>query len=215
MKRLSFKTTTAKVNRAQVLAWCAISVKKILADLDNPECHLHGRQDYFTATDVEACVRLLAAKAAGDDYLKDRFDEPGSWWGYGSGQGVRISVVDNRYRTPLLSLCREYLQTCSKLEGHNFGRGHISGMRYRPRGKGKSEVEKKTIEKRNKPKPVHIKQQGDEPSYQRKALCQIGIVRKQSWRSSHRRNGPITTDDVTKVTCKRCLNILKQQKVEA
>jgi len=197
-----------------VFTWCAIAVKKILSDLDNPECHLHGRQDYFTSTDVEACVRLLAAKAAGDDYLKDRFEEPGSWWGYGSSQGVRISVVDGRYRSKLLDLCREYLLSSTNLEGHNFGRGHISGMRYRPRGKGKSDVEKKTIEKKFRPKPVHAREPKDDSKplyYTRKALCQLNVKpRVPSWRSSHRRNGPITTDDTSKVTCKRCLNLLKQ-----
>lgn len=94
------------------------------------------------------------------------------------------------------------------LQGHNFGRHHISGRRYRPAGEAITETEKKTVETRerlqNKPKPRHFTKNGN---YYGDLLC---VTRKPNFYSSHRSTASRTTK-VEEVTCPRCLKLLKER----
>jgi len=88
---------------------------------------------YVCAADVERMVR---------DFAQDTAD--GKPWrttntGYGDGYGLRMPGNLN-------SMVRGWLLRGNggQIVGHNFGRGHISGMRFRPVGEPMAEVEKVT-----------------------------------------------------------------------
>lgn len=154
-----------------------------------------GNTYYVTAADVEEQVRCFA-----EDQLA------GNPWGtkvsYGRGwhNGLRISGnLNYAVRQWLMRNC----------DGHNFGRGHISGMRFRPRGEPIGPTEKATLEKKAaakanpRVKPVHYA-----PTYCQ-ALCVSEARKKKGSRffGGYRRSTAYTVSDWEDVTCKRCLNL--------
>jgi hypothetical protein len=105
-----------------------------------------------------------------------------------------------------LNAARDWLHrevNAGRLQSHNFGRGHISGERFRPAGEAVTETELKTIKDREarkgRPKPCHYSQHG----YGGRALC----VKLRSGYWGHRSTA-WTTKDLEKVTCPRCKNLL-------
>ena len=109
-------------------------------------------------------------------------------WG-GRGAGVRMPGGLQR-------AVRNWLLSNSRLDRHNFGKGHISGMRFRPQGAPLAPAEIKTMQQKEKdrvrttPKPVHFRKLGG-------LLC---VVRKPF---SHRSKARCTSD-WNRVTCPRC-----------
>lgn len=154
-----------------------------------------GNTYYVTASDVEEQVRCFA-----EDQLA------GKPWGtkesYGRGwhNGLRISG-------DLTGAVRQWLlRNC---DGHNFGRGHISGMRFRPRGEPIGPTEQATLQKKAeeranpKVKPVHY-------SYTYgPAHCVLAAKEKRGLRywGNALRSRAHTVSDWEHVTCKRCLNL--------
>lgn len=148
---------------------------------------------YVTATDVEQMVRDFAEDtAAGKPWRKVNNG--------GYGHIVRIGG-------DLKSQVRAWLLRGNggKITGHNFGRGHVSGMRFRPVGEPMAEAEKKTIENHKKrrsgelpPRPIHFSQGG--------LLCQRERTKGRSWSRSNARS----TKDQASVTCKQCINLMKR-----
>lgn len=154
-----------------------------------------GNTYYLTASDVEEQVRCFA-----EDQLA------GKPWGttvsYGRGwhNGLRISGdLNAAVRQWLLRNC----------DGHNFGRGHISGMRFRPRGEPVGPIEQATLQKKAeeranpKVKPVHYSYTYGHPH------CVLAAAKKRGrriWGSMHRSRAH-TVSDWEHVTCKRCLNL--------
>lgn len=177
------------------LAWrtCWDTVEKRKAEGDK------WFSDYVTASDIEACVRWLI------DRDQDQLGSD-SWWGY---QGCcRIRVVGG-HRGDMLGRCRKFmagLLARGVVEAHNFGRGHCSGVRFRPKGTGLNEKEKRTIENKTKEKPVHYRREGGKP------LCTAN--RKPTARSYRHRNvfNPKirVTNEAEKVTCPRCKNLMEK-----
>lgn len=148
---------------------------------------------YVTASDVERMVRDFAEDTAnGKPWRKTNT-------GVGGYMGIRLGG-------DLKGAVRSWLLRGNggKIVGHNFGRGHISGMRFRPVGEPMAEVEKVTMEKNVKrrnglapPRPVHFSDKG--------LLCQKARLKGRfSWHRSNARS----TKDRDKVTCKQCLNLL-------
>lgn len=154
-----------------------------------------GDSYYLTATDLERQVRSFAEE--------DFEGKPRGSTGRGSysyGTTVRISTGG---RGNLLNIVRDWLHaqyTKGRFERHNFGRGHISGMRYRPTGEPIGERAIKTMkakEKRaNTPRPIHYA-----TNYGATPLC---VQRKGRfmWSRSRAR----TAKNWKEVNCKRCLN---------
>ena len=191
------KRPIVKINMALLNVWMRRAVNEIHKDIQEG----HVRYDYFTATDLKAAIRLYADRSSREDILT-RQEAP--WWGYNGW--CRLVISDKPYGGDLLSICRDFLLHHSDLEGHNFGKRCISGARFRKKNSGLSEAEKKTIEKKEKPRPVHILEPNIHKNT-RRLLCQAGIGREVSWRGYYGRKSR-TTSDPSQVTCKRCLNLL-------
>lgn len=160
---------------------------------------------YITASDIEAQVRTFAieqrdGKSRGSMGLA--FGKPMCW------PPMRISTGSGR---DLLGICRDWLLSevhCGRIESHNFGRGHISGMRFRPKGTAITETEKKTMAAKaasqGKPRPMHYREPGKATLF-----CQAGRKRF-GWRPSKAWD----TRDKSRVTCARCLKLLAQPACE-
>jgi hypothetical protein len=159
-----------------------------------------GRTFYLTATDVEDQVRMFA---------QEEFD--GKPWGstgrsYGSyPNGIRISG-------DVFGDVRKWLLHNPNLQEHNFGRGHISGMRFRPVGEVLSAAEQATLAAKEKAKanraagklpPVHFRK----GSWGSAILC---AKRGPFSRSNYRSHGPRGTNVAAEVTCPRCKNLLEK-----
>ena len=164
-------------------------------------------QGYVTATDMENQVRRFAEETS----KGLTWGEMGPAWGAGF-TAVRLSGLG---AGGVLGRCRDWLLDevrAGRLEAHNFGRGHISGMRFRAKGAEISDAELKTIARRaeRKPKPRH---------YARKRqfglsgvlLCREHLPRTTFSRTSHR---IIRISDVSKVTCPRCLKLIAQEGIK-
>jgi len=93
--------------------------------------------------------------------------------------------------------------SAGKMQVHNFGKGHISGARFRPNGAPLAPSEKETFERKAKektrttPKPVHFALHGGAGCTQIKKPSRFG----RSSRSTR------TTSDLDKVTCPRCIKL--------
>lgn len=153
-----------------------------------------GDSYYLTASDLVNQVRACA-QAEYDGELWPT--EPRNY--YGAGQyGWRLKGAN------IMDCVRSWLATNSQLQRHNFGRGHISGMRYRPVGEPLSPAEQKTLAKKEqrrlnpRPSPRHYKNGGP-------MLC-----RKNQKPSFWGRSKAWTTTDKTKVTCPRCAKLLME-----
>jgi hypothetical protein len=157
-----------------------------------------SRTYYLTASDIENQVREFAA-ATRDGKSWDKahiaFGRPMNW------PPIRISG-------DLKGTVRNWLLRGNggKIVCHNFGRGHISGARFRPFGEPLATAETETMvkhEKRRKglapPKPIHF--------YDKGLLCQKKRTNgRHSFYSS--RSRARSTGDRSEVTCKACLNLL-------
>lgn len=150
---------------------------------------------YVTASDLESQVRRFA----NEQHEGKAWGSTGRAWGR-EYAGVRIRTGS---RITLLDVCRGWLQSqrnAGKLEEFNFGRGHISGARYRPAGIGLSDAEKQTMQRRENPTPyaerrVHA---GGRP------LC----TWKPGWYYRGSRGRVRHTDKPGEVTCPACRNLL-------
>lgn len=147
-----------------------------------------GRTYFLTATDIERQVRCFA---------QDSLD--GEPWGtccYPDSVRLPGGTFEN---------IRRWLLRHPQLDSHNFGKGHISGERFRPRGAPLSPGEQKHFEQdakqraNPKPKPVHYGRWGGHP------LCTKDRISRYSYRRSTAR----TSLEQDKVTCKACLKKLK------
>lgn len=154
---------------------------------------------YITASDLERRVRTYAEETvAGKPW--------GSTGPYGPELGGRVRIPGNLFGDVRDWLLREV--SAGRLASHNFGRGHISGMRFRPAGEPVSDIEKKTIEakerRKGRPRPVHYTKSGH---FGGPLLCMAGRKRVGWGRSkSH------STGNRERVTCPRCLKLLAEEK---
>lgn len=149
-----------------------------------------GNTYYLTATDVETQVRRLAHETM----QGKSWGSTGRAWGRGWEGGVRLPG-------DVQAQVRDWLLSNPDVEGHNFGRGHISGMRFRPRGEPLAPGEQHTLNTPRKPwaeKPVHYS------SNHGRALC---VKARVSIYIRWRRPTTRTASDWAQVTCKRCLNM--------
>lgn len=158
---------------------------------------------YLTASDIENQVRLFGEETAAGEKWGTR----GRAWGRGYGATVRISG-------DLKGTVRSWLITSvahGHLQAHNFGRGHISGMRFRPVGEPVSDAEQATVKAKearvNKPRPMHFSKQ-----YGARPLCTAARPRTTFYGRPSR---AWTTTQRPKVTCPRCLKLLKAKTKEA
>jgi len=156
-----------------------------------------GNTTYLTASDVVEQVRAFAQEQA-----------DGKVWGWNGrqwGRSMTLVRISTGHPGGLLRLVRDWLFTqvrAGKLEEFDFGRGHISGARFRPAGSGATEAERKTVAERERrrtvPRPVHISASG---TYGGRPLCikpRGGFYRRPS-KYVH------TTTERDCVTCPRCL----------
>lgn len=158
----------------------------------------YTRTFYICAADVVAQVRSFAYETA-----------KGQKWGTngvrGPDYGIRMSGdLEGQVRSWLLR---------SKV-GHNFGRGHISGMRFRPHGAPLGPSEKDTLVEKAKPKkprPIHFSRDG----YSGRPLCvAVANLGKNNygWRPSKARcqdgwEAGTKSWQKDAVNCPRCLNL--------
>ena len=173
---------------------------------------LEPRQSWLTATDLERRVRASVAEQVNKVPY-------GSYGADAWGKGASTLRISTGKRGNLLDACRDWLLSqarSGKLSAHNFGRGHISGMRFRPVGLDLTEAEKKTVEKKAVPydqKPVHFADP-DTRSFRSLTLCSKATreTNKKKLRGYFRqpnRSKSRTTTDRSKVTCPRCLKLLQ------
>lgn len=154
---------------------------------------------YTTASDVESQVRRFARETA----------EGKAWGSTGLACGREGSWTEHgKIRLPggLNGAVRNFLLRSPGIVGHNFGRGHISGMRFRPADQPMSPTEANTMtvkeRRKDRPRPRHYAKH-----YGATLLCMQG--RKRSI-FSRRRGHSRTTSNKAEVTCPRCLKLLKE-----
>lgn len=156
---------------------------------------------YLTAGDIENQVRLFAEEQS----QRKPWGSSGPAWGRPYTR-VRIHCG---HRERLLDAVRDWLRgevNAGKLASHNFGRGHISGERYRPAGVSMSETEKKTIARKQAPRPIHFNPVGAASRFH--MLCRPPQPRKGFGRGSRRFSR--CTQKQSEVTCPRCLKKMKE-----
>jgi hypothetical protein len=157
-----------------------------------------GETFYLTASDVEAQVRQFTSET-----------RDGEKWGSGGrtyGKPMIWPVI--KFPGNLLGDVRDWLRSearAGRLEAHNFGKGHISGARYRPTGEPLSEAEQGTMKnkeaRKGKPPRMHKTRRG----YGSGPLCTA--PKPGAYRSFRQSKAWATTDDAT-VTCPRCLKLM-------
>lgn len=150
-----------------------------------------GNTYYLTASDVECQVRRLA----NETMQGKSWGSTGRAWGRGWEGGVRLPG-------DVQAQVRDWLLHNPDVEGHNFGRSHISRMRFRPRGEPLAPGEQHTLNTPRKTwaeKPVHYSRTYGPPK------CVEARVGRfyDTWR----RRSTRTDSDWANVTCKRCLNM--------
>ena len=165
-----------------------------------------GQSTYLTASDVEAQVRQFA---------QEQFDgrAPGST---GPARGRRYTVVRLTTGRPggVFGLIRDWLLAevrAGRLEIFKFGRGHISGARFRPAGQGPNLAEEQSMDRKRarqgRPAPVHASVSGRHGG---RPLCTKERRRGFSWRPSRFVR---TTAEPGEVTCARCRNRITEMPV--
>lgn len=204
------KTQAFDLPKALRDAWEMIWKEKLVQRAkDEEEAKERGRAGYrddrtyyTTASDLENQVRQFAHEEARGEKRGSRgiaWGKPSEW------PPVKVYTRSGS----LFNSCRDWLLDevrARRIDSHNFGRHHISGMRFRPHGAPLSEAEKGTMAKHEdrrknpRPKPKHFaKNYGN-------ALC----VKKPSWRGSR----VWTTKEEAEVTCARCKNLLAAEKAK-
>jgi hypothetical protein len=165
-----------------------------------------GEGGYITATDVEREVR---------EHLQNMLDQPMSHsLLVPSRSRGRLRITGLNGHT-LLGLCRDglfALTRSGKWTCHNHGRGHISGMRFRPADEPLSTAEETSLsltrEEKIRRKFLHHFARPDG-----KAVCGAGD-RKRSPYADRRGWKPKPETDASKVTCKVCLKLLATGQVQ-
>ena len=154
-----------------------------------------GNTYYLTASDIEMQVRRFAK----EQLAGKPWGSTGRAWGRDTYSGVWLEG-------DVQVVVRDWLLRNPRLQRHNFGRGHVSGMRFRPVGEPLAPAEERTLNKQAQPKPVHLRAKDDKP------VCQWGKPpRKRSMFSSHRRRTwPRMTENTEEVTCTHCLAWLRR-----
>lgn len=163
-----------------------------------------ARQSYLTATDLVQRIRCAAAEQLDGKPVGH----------YGANSHYLTVRISTGGRGDLLGVVRTWLLRNPELEQHNFGRGHISGMRFRPVGSGLTESEAKTVEKKRKriagETPVHYRNTPEgRSSFYGSPLCVAPRKRTASYRAPSRSSARLT-NEVEKVTCPRCLKKLAE-----
>lgn len=153
---------------------------------------------YLTAADIVRGVRNVAAAQLRGEEWPATYDKV--FWG--SDYGLRVSG-------DVQGEVRDWLFANPKLTYHNFGRGHISGARFRPVGEpmgpSESETLKKKAERRANPRPrtVHF------------TTGYTTLLCTKNRRSPFSRPSKAwTTKEEVKVTCPQCKNLLAAKKLE-
>jgi hypothetical protein len=146
---------------------------------------------YLTAADVDAQVRHFV--------IEDLDGKKRGSTGRACGRPWRPLRAPGLYNR-----VRDWLLRNPALTHHNFGRGHISGARFRPVGQPISPTEKETLRRHevqdSKPRPRHYSKSGH---YGSRPLCSKP---RSGWLA--RPSKAYTTSDREKVTCPRCKNLL-------
>lgn len=188
-------TGTMNFQEAISAAWDLIWAEKLAARAAGDD-GFRGEHYHASASDVEDVVRQFARDALDGKPRRTKTNR-------GDHHGVKI-------RGDLNGAVRSWLQNNPKIAKHNFGRGHISGMRFRPVGQPMTPAETKTIERnaemrRNpKPRPCHYSESGHGT-----ALCVLERFKKQGRRLwGFRPSKAWTTRKVENVTCQQCINLL-------
>ena len=175
----------AAIAFAWALCWADNLAKRAAGD------DYRGNTYYLTASDIENQVRRLA----NETMQGKSWGSTGRAWGRGWERGVRLPG-DVQARV------RDWLLHNPDIEGFNFGRGHVSGMRFRPRGEGLTAAEQHTLKSRKTwaEKLVHYARTYGPP------LCTANRVHSpyNSFKAARRVR---TESDWAHVTCKRCLNL--------
>lgn len=208
MKRLAFD-----INKALPAAWELLWTYNLNARKKREG--FRNETFYLTASDLECQVRRFAEETAAGEAWGSR----GRAWGRGYGSG------GIRFPGNLLGVCRDWLSRearAGRLQCHNFGRGHISGMRYRPAGEPLSEPELKTLaaherqRAKPRPRPVHARKGGG-------LACAPPGKRVWGFRPSKAHAIPVAAGDkgdrlssgFMLVTCARCRKVLGWEAVDA
>jgi hypothetical protein len=173
-----------------------------------------GQTYYLTATDIARNTRERLEAA----FWKAQPKLTAEQW---RTQRPRKMVIKGVGRGGLLDAARNWLRAqerAGRLVSHNFGRGHISGQRYRPAGQPIAPSEQATRERKAKestrttPKPVHapvrVGTRGAHP------LCTYTSAKAKGrslfgWR---RGRGVRIADSGTPITCPRCLKAKSEGK---
>lgn len=202
------------LERALPAAWDA-QWKKNLESRAKMTPRSYGYSDTFhlTATDVENQVRQFAVEEAHGEKWGSSGPAHGRPESYGLRGRFRI-VVDGQ-RGGLQGAVRDWLLRQVRrgvLTAHNFGRGHVSGMRFRPAGEPLTDAETQTVRRnersRSTPRPRHApaKPNSDLP------LCTAGRKRAP-YRGPTR--GVLVMHRAGDVTCPRCLKLMGGQRHDA
>jgi hypothetical protein len=173
---------------------------------DEKKSHVYrpGNTYFLTASDVENQVRQFAQ----DQHNGKKWGDGGRAYGR-AYTFVRITGAGNLQALVRSWLLREVRM--GRLSSHNFGRGHISGMRFRPYGEPLAESEVKTIKvkeaRADKPRIQHSTRR-----YGGRPLCMEAQMKGKGmgWRPSK----AWTTTQWDKVTCPRCLKLPQPMKAE-
>lgn len=173
---------------------------------------IQPRQSWLSASDIERRVRAAAA-----EQLEGK--EPGTYGADAWGHRLQISCGPGG----LLGAVRDWLSTQIArgiLTGHNFGRGHCSGMRCRPVSVPLTAAETKTIAQREKrikgETPVHFSDP-EVNRYPGKSLCsrkarETNKAKSRGYFSrGYGRSNTRLSSEPAKVTCPRCLKLLAAQ----
>lgn len=190
------KVLAFDVRLACQTAWDALWANNLKLRKKDKNTRWANRTYYLTAADIENQVR---------SYAQNQFD--GRPWDTKYIACGRPGQYGWRIRGNLQAMVRAWLFGNSQLTSHNFGRGHISGARFRPVGDPIAPSEQETNAR-------HTKQRAE--GYQRTLhyaahmggtiLCQQARRAKRSYSSG--RSRAWDTRDKAKVTCKQCLNLL-------
>lgn len=188
-----------KAAMTEALDWLwtykAAERKKLEAKGDTSD-RWYAEHTYTTATELERRVRSALCE-------RQNSAKVGAY-GINGGiySGFRIQGLGG---ISLLDHCRRFLLR-SGLERHNFGRGHVSGERFRAPGVEIPESERKTLEAKAKTKPVHLKRASAWAP-----LCTEGRKSQRGTFSRHRSHRPSTslTQEADKVTCPRCRKLME------
>ena len=160
-----------------------------------------GDTYYLTATDVENQVRRFVREAV------DGVPQGSTGRACGRECGIKV-------RGDLQAAVRNFLlRGAAHIVGHNFGRGHVSGMRFRPAGEPLGPAEEETIARNAerrvnpRPRPRHYSQGG----FGGRALCVVEAQKKRGQSCGFRQPKTWSTKNKSEVTCAKCKNLLAER----